>query len=266
MMRTVVLALIGMVFGIGCGSTDSVGGLTTAEGGDSNNQRQPATNPNETFLIEDLSVKIGEEIVFEVTGSIIGEVYGTDQYTGDSSVSVAVVHAGILKRGQTGKVVLKIVPGDKAYKSSTRNGVRSYNWSEFKFGYTLAKADADAKIQKLIPPSRGDKLIGEYIGQKNERKIVFTFENGIQKAVYYFRPTGRGGWGRSPEAILWELNDKDNTVQTYDQRHGKNGYKGEPFVYKVEPNGDLKFIGSIRTAGFFEKTPKEWVYRRNLID
>ena len=150
MMRTVVLALIGMVFGIGCGSTGSGGGLTTAGGLNSNNQRQPTTNPNETFLIEDLSVKIGEEIIFEVTGSIIGEVYGTDQYTGDSSVSVAVVHAGILKRGQTGKVVLKIVPGDKAYKSSTRNGVRSYNWNEFKFGYTLAKADADAKIQKLI--------------------------------------------------------------------------------------------------------------------
>ena len=268
-MRKIVLALIGMVIGIGCGSTGSGGGSSTAGSLNSNNQRQPTPNSNETFLIEDFSVKIGDEIIFEVTGSIIGDVYGTDQYTGDSSVSVAVVHAGVLKRGQTGKVILKIVPGAKAYKSSTRNGVRSYHWSEFKFGYTLAKADADAKIQKLIP-IRGDKLIGEYIGQKKERKIVLTFENGTQKAVYYFRSTGRGGWemraGLAKNVrILWEFIDKDNTVQTYDHRHGKNGFRGEPFVYKVEPNGDLKFIGSIRTAGYFEKG-QEWVYKKNSID
>jgi len=113
---------------------------------------KPAGKSTGTRLVERYPVEVGENYVFEVTGSTIGQVWGTDQYTGDSSLSCAVVHAGILKRGQKGKVLLTIIPGVSSYKGSTRNGVTAMSWGQFGYGYTITKAADTAKVEKRISP------------------------------------------------------------------------------------------------------------------
>lgn len=74
------------------------------------------------------SQKKGETFQFQVTGSTMGSVWGTDLYTLDSRLAAAAVHAGILKDGETGVVKVSILAGKPSYKGSSRNGVTSSDW------------------------------------------------------------------------------------------------------------------------------------------
>lgn len=73
--------------------------------------------------------EVGRVMYFEVIGSHLGSVYGTDVYTHDSRLDTAAVHAGILKIGETGIVKVTILPGQTGFKASGRNGVSSMSWS-----------------------------------------------------------------------------------------------------------------------------------------
>jgi hypothetical protein len=66
---------------------------------------------------------VGTSILFEVTGSDRGVVWGTDTYTDDSSVATAAVHAGALAVGERGVIRVTLLPGQRAYQGSTRRGV-----------------------------------------------------------------------------------------------------------------------------------------------
>lgn len=70
----------------------------------------------------------GSSYRFQVTGTASGSVWGSGPYTDDSRLAVAVVHAGILRDGQTGTVRVTILPGYNSYEGSTRNGVTSNNY------------------------------------------------------------------------------------------------------------------------------------------
>jgi hypothetical protein len=78
----------------------------------------------------------GKTYLYEVVGAAhpqnaysLSPVYGTDVYTGDSSLAGACVHAGVLRHGESG--VVKVTVLDKAHPSfqgSSRNGVMSWPW------------------------------------------------------------------------------------------------------------------------------------------
>ena len=60
-----------------------------------------------------------------------GQVWGTGVYTSDSSLASAAVHAGVLADGQTGTVVVEVLPGAASYEGSSRYGVASSKWGSF---------------------------------------------------------------------------------------------------------------------------------------
>jgi hypothetical protein len=81
----------------------------------------------------------GQVLVYEVTGSAQGLVWGTDIYTDDSSIAVAAVHAGLLRPDETGTIMVTILPGRETYRGSTRHGVASGDYPSWRRSYTLQR-------------------------------------------------------------------------------------------------------------------------------
>lgn len=81
----------------------------------------------------------GQLLVYQVTGSTQGRVWGTDIYTGDSSFAAAAVHAGLLQPDETGTIMVTILPGREAYRGSTRYGVASNDYLSWARSYMLQR-------------------------------------------------------------------------------------------------------------------------------
>lgn len=81
---------------------------------------------------------VDQSFEFQVTGSTSGgSIWGTGTYTGDSRLSVAAVHAGVLRDGESGVVKVTILAGDSRYLGSSRNGISSYDYGTYPFGYRI---------------------------------------------------------------------------------------------------------------------------------
>src|SRR5215204_5980416 len=80
-----------------------------------------------------------------------GAVWGTDVYTGDSSVCRAALHAGAVGR-QGGAVTVLPEAGRNAYPGVTRNGVRSSNFGQYGSSFHFA-ARAAASAATPVPPT-----------------------------------------------------------------------------------------------------------------
>lgn len=70
----------------------------------------------------------------EASGST---VFGTDIYSGDSSICSAAVHVGLITPQEGGQVTFQILAGLDAYEGSKRNGITTRSWgawgSSFQF-------------------------------------------------------------------------------------------------------------------------------------
>jgi hypothetical protein len=86
-----------------------------------------------------LQANIGKTYLFRVTGSLSGNVWGTDVYTTDSTLPAVAVHAGVLKPGQTGVVKVTILTPPGIFVGSTRNGVTSSAYPGFPGAYKVAR-------------------------------------------------------------------------------------------------------------------------------
>jgi hypothetical protein len=74
----------------------------------------------------------GSILVLTIKGEASGgQVWGTGVYTSDSSLAAAAVHAGALANGQTGTVIVEVLPGAASYEGSSRYGVTSGKWGSF---------------------------------------------------------------------------------------------------------------------------------------
>lgn len=58
-------------------------------------------------------------------------VWGTDVYTSDSSICNAAVHAGKLTIEGGGPVTIELRPGQESYQGSTRNGIKTNDYSKY---------------------------------------------------------------------------------------------------------------------------------------
>jgi len=81
----------------------------------------------------------GQMLVFEVTGSIVGTVRGTDIYTDDSSLAASAVHSGVLQANETGTIIVAVLPGQQAYAGSSRHGVFSSDSTAWTRSYALER-------------------------------------------------------------------------------------------------------------------------------
>lgn len=90
--------------------------------------------PNMLELCHD----IGANYYFRVRGDTEGQVWGTDAYTGDSLLSVAAVHAGLVKPGDTAVVKVTVVAPLQKYPGSIRNNVKSHDFGRYGSAYKLS--------------------------------------------------------------------------------------------------------------------------------
>ena len=97
---------------------------------------QPMTAPPS---LTGLQANTGQTLVFRVTGASEGPVWGTDVYTDDSSIAAAAVHAGILRPGETGTIMLTVREGFATYAPSSRNGIESASYGEWGRSFTMLR-------------------------------------------------------------------------------------------------------------------------------
>jgi hypothetical protein len=86
----------------------------------------------------DLCDTVGATYYFRVRGAAEGPLWGTDTYTGDSSLAVAAVHAGLVDVGETAIVKVTVVAPPQSYQGSVRHGVASHDFGRFGTAYRLA--------------------------------------------------------------------------------------------------------------------------------
>ncbi len=72
-------------------------------------------------------------------GTVSDNVFGTYIYTSGSSICSAAVHAGIINTKNGGKVQIRIRSGDTFYNATTRNGVASQRYGNYKGSFTFLK-------------------------------------------------------------------------------------------------------------------------------
>ena len=87
--------------------------------------------------IQDLCDTPGTTFYFRVTGATDGSIWGTDVYTGDSSLAVAAVHAGAVQAGETAVVRVTVMRPLNHYQGSVRNGVASHDYQRFGTAYRV---------------------------------------------------------------------------------------------------------------------------------
>lgn len=94
--------------------------------------------------------QVGKVFRFQVTGGFPrgagggfagGAVWGTEVYTLDSTLSMAAVHAGVLKSGETGVVTVSILGPQNSFDGRTRNGVSTSSWGAFPGAFKFNRDD-----------------------------------------------------------------------------------------------------------------------------
>lgn len=126
--------------------------------------RSPSEGPDPLALVIQpapislihLQNNLGKTYAFRLTGTIAGSVWGSDVYTTDSTLGMAAVHAGVLKNGETGVVLVTIVAGQPAYTGSTRNGVTTSAWPAYPSSFRV-KAVGDTPVRE---PGANDNSVG----------------------------------------------------------------------------------------------------------
>lgn len=64
-------------------------------------------------------------------------IYGTDNYTADSSICTAAVHVGRIDLQKGGRVMIELRPGEQSYTATPRNGITSRSYGPWTRGYVL---------------------------------------------------------------------------------------------------------------------------------
>ena len=83
---------------------------------------------------------VGEYFSFVVTGSTSGSVWGTNIYTDDSFVAVAVVHSGFVAAGITKLVTVLMLGAQTSFTGSTQNGVTSSSYGSWSGSFSIVNA------------------------------------------------------------------------------------------------------------------------------
>ena len=81
---------------------------------------------------------VGATYYFRVTGVTEGQLWGTDIYSGDSTIGAAAVHAGLLKPGETDLLRVTVVTPPEKFPGTLRNGVTSTEYGRYQYAWKLS--------------------------------------------------------------------------------------------------------------------------------
>lgn len=132
--------------------------------------------------------RMGGVFFFKVTANAkAGSVWGTNVYTHDTALAAAVVHAGVLRDGETGTVRVTISPAQTSFVGSTLNGLTSNSFGAYDGSYTVSNASGTTPLAAYpgMPtnPLAASVGLGSYVNQIG--------------AALYFRVTG------STSGVIW---------------------------------------------------------------
>ncbi len=88
--------------------------------------------------------RVGRTWCFRVVGDTEGPVWGTDVYTGDSSVAAAAVHAGWVEPGATAVLRVVVVEPPERFAGSLRHGVASRDYARYDTAFRIETGSAAA--------------------------------------------------------------------------------------------------------------------------
>ena len=84
--------------------------------------------------------QIGRTFYFRVSASQDGTVWGTDNYTSDSHLGSAALHAGALELGEEAVVRVTMVDTSRmTIRGSMRHGVMSHDWTAYPVGFRVVR-------------------------------------------------------------------------------------------------------------------------------
>ena len=81
---------------------------------------------------------VGTTYYFRVTGVTEGQLWGTNIYSGDSTIGAAAVHAGLLKSGETDLLRVTVVTPPEKFPGTVRNGVTSTEYGRYQYAWRLS--------------------------------------------------------------------------------------------------------------------------------
>jgi LCCL domain-containing protein len=81
---------------------------------------------------------VGATYYFRVTGVTEGQLWGTDIYSGDSTIGAAAVHAGLLKPAETAVLRVTVVTPPETFPGTVRNGVTSTEYGRYQYAWKLS--------------------------------------------------------------------------------------------------------------------------------
>lgn len=82
---------------------------------------------------------IGKTLLFDVTGSTEGAVWGTEVFTSDTHLAAAAVHLGLLKPKESAVLRVRVIAGQSAYVGSAQHGVTSQPYGPWPVSFTLER-------------------------------------------------------------------------------------------------------------------------------
>ena len=86
----------------------------------------------------ELADPVGSTYYFRVTGADGGTAWGTDVYSGDSSLALAAVHMGLVKPGDQAIVKVVSVAPPAQFSGSSRHGVTTHDFGRYGSAFTIA--------------------------------------------------------------------------------------------------------------------------------
>lgn len=95
---------------------------------------------------------LNQHLYFQLTGEVGGSVWGTDIYTGDSSLAAAAVHAGAVEVGQTAVVKVTMLPGLDGYAGTMRAGVTSSSYGTYPYSFKVERTKIPVRPLPMPAP------------------------------------------------------------------------------------------------------------------
>jgi len=80
-------------------------------------------------------------------------IWGTGEYTDDSSICTAAVHAGFITVARGGVVTLEIQSGKASYTGSTQHGVTSGTWAHWGRGFMFVGSARPLPLRTRLRPT-----------------------------------------------------------------------------------------------------------------
>ena len=150
--------------------------------------------PNNTLYMTPYKGVFNTTYVITITGvgNTTGELWGTDIYTDDSSISRAAVHAGVIQNGETKTLYIKMFPGLQSYTGTTRNTVVSASFGAWTGSYIFIQPFTNAYTLNFPVPTIADINNNSNIVLRGYYDIALSTSNAVitpKTGQYILQPT-----------------------------------------------------------------------------